>query len=66
MERGERRGGWIGGGSGRGGVEGGPGSPGSTADRLLMVFVSPRPVPVQGADSLGCYIKELWACRGPT
>lgn len=36
-----------------------------TADRLLMVFVSPRPVPVQGADSLGCYIKELWVCRGP-
>lgn len=40
--------------------------PRRTADRLLMVFVSPRPVPVQGADSLGCYIKELWACRGPT
>ncbi len=36
-----------------------------TADRLLMVFVSPRPVPVQGADSPGCYIKELWVCRGP-
>lgn len=37
-----------------------------TADRLLMVFVSLRPVPVQGADSPGCYIKELWVCRGPT
>lgn len=35
-----------------------------TADRLLMVFVSHRPVPVQGADSPGCYIKELWVCRG--
>lgn len=31
-----------------------------------MVFVSPRPVHVQGADSPGCYIKELWVCGGPT
>lgn len=37
-----------------------------TTDRLLMVFVSLRPVPVcRGADSPGCYIKELWVCRGP-
>lgn len=36
-----------------------------TADRLLMVFASPRPVRVQGAGSPGCYIKELWVCRGP-
>lgn len=59
----EKRGdGWIGGG---GGVKVGPAAL-CTADRLLMVFVSPRPVPVQGADSPGCYIKELWVCRGPT
>lgn len=36
------------------------------ADRLLMVFVCPGPVPVQGADSPGCYIKELWVFRGLT
>lgn len=53
------------GGGGRRGAEVGPGSwEPAASDRLLMVFVSPRPVPVQGADSPGCYIKELWVCRG--
>lgn len=59
------RDGRIGGGSGRGGVKVGPAAL-RTADRLLMVFISPGPVPVQGADSPGCYIKELWVFRGPT
>lgn len=57
--------GWIGGGSGRGGVKVGPADL-RVADRLLMVFISPGPVPVQGADSHGRYIKELWVFRGPT
>lgn len=57
--------GWIGGGSRRGGVKVGPAAL-RAADRLLMVFVCPGPVPVQGADSPGCYIKELWVFRGLT
>lgn len=55
----------IGGGSGRGGVKVGPAVL-CTAARLLMVFISPGPVPVQGAESPGCYIKELWVFQGPT
>lgn len=55
----------IGGGSRRGGVKVGPAAL-RTADRLVMVFMSPGPVPVQGADSPGCYIKELWVSWGPT
>lgn len=63
-KREEKRGdGWIGGGGG--GVKVGLAAS-YIGDRLLMVFVSLRPVRVQGADSPGCYIKKVWARRGPT